>query len=108
MNPEQFTYVWQYTVEPARHEEFLAAYRPGGAWAALFARDPAYFDTILIQGVEDRNRFMTIDFWRSAKDRNAFKVRYQDEFDALDAACESLTTDERFLGDFNLIGASGA
>lgn len=96
-----FVYMWQYLIDPACREAFLAAYVPGGAWTALFSRDPAYFGTLLIQDIDNKDRYVTIDFWRSATDRDAFRDRFRREFDGLDAACESLTLDERFLGDFS-------
>lgn len=101
MIPGNFVYMWQYVIKSSCREAFLAAYNADGAWTELFSRDPAYFGTILIQDTENQDRYVTIDFWRSAADRDAFRERFRDEFDALDAACESLTLEERCLGDFS-------
>ena len=37
MDPGKFAYVWEYKVDASHREEFLAAYRPGGAWTTLFS-----------------------------------------------------------------------
>ena len=104
MADERFAYVWQYTIEPARRSEFLAAYDSQGAWVRLFSSDPSYIKTLLIQDVADENRYMTIDFWKSKADRDAFKRRNSIEFNELDKNCEAFTVEERFLGDFVELG----
>lgn len=100
MTVNRFAYVWQYTIRPQRRSEFLAAYAPGGDWTRLFSRDPAYLETVLVRDVDDENRFMTIDYWTSREDRDAFRKRHAEEFDRLDARCEAYTREETFLGDF--------
>lgn len=100
MASERFAYLWQYTIEPARRSEFLAAYNPRGEWARLFSADPSYIETMLLLDVEDENRYVTIDFWKSKADRDSFRERYSIEFDGLDARCEAFTREERFLGDY--------
>jgi heme-degrading monooxygenase HmoA len=96
----RFIYIWQYEIEPARRSDFLAAYNPGGHWAQLFSLEPSYIETVLLQDIEDANRFMTIDYWRSRSDRDAFRERYSIEFADLDSRCESLTREEKFIGDY--------
>lgn len=100
MPSERFTYVWKYTIEPGRRQEFLEAYRPGGEWAQLFARDPSYIETKLLQDSRDENRFMTIDIWTSRAERDSFRKRYAAEFDDLDRRCEAFTLEESFVGDY--------
>lgn len=100
MTSAQFAYVWEYSIHPERREEFLAAYHPEGEWAALFRRDPAYLGTKLLRDADDAYRFVTIDYWASREDRDAFRVQYRDAFDALDRRCEAYTKHEVFLGDF--------
>ena len=104
MTPARFAYVWQYTVRPDRLAEFLAAYSPGGDWTRLFSRDPAYLETVLFRDADDENRFVTIDYWTSRRDRDAFRQRHSVEFERLDSRCENYTEDEVFLGDFVEVG----
>jgi len=100
MQSERFAYIWQYTIEPARRSDFLAAYNPNGEWAQLFSRDPAYIETILLQDAEDESQYVTIDYWKSKADRDSFRGRYSAEFDSLDSRCEAFTKEEQFIGDY--------
>ena len=97
---KRFAYIWQYTIESASRTAFLNAYEPKGEWAQLFSRDPSYIETVLLQDEEDANRYVTIDYWESKSDRDAFRERYSVEFSRLDSRCEEFTAEETFLGDF--------
>ena len=100
MASERFAYIWRFTIEPGRRSDFLAAYDPRGEWVQLFSRDPSYIETVLLHDVEDENRYVTIDFWKSKADRDSFRERYSVEFDSLDRRCEAFTKAEQFLGDY--------
>ncbi|NIN61300.1 MAG: hypothetical protein GTN55_02730 [Gammaproteobacteria bacterium] len=100
MTSERFAYIWQYTIDPTFREAFLAAYQPNGEWARLFSRDPSYIVTVLLQDDADEDRYVTIDYWKSKADRDAFRNRFSVEFDNLDSRCETFTLEEQFLGDF--------
>ncbi len=105
MASEQFAYIWRYEIEPHFRSEFLAAYNPGGEWVRLFSRDPAYLGTALFQDFANADMYVTVDYWRSKADRDAFRERFAAEFDSLDNKCEAFTKDEQFFGDFvNLPG----
>ncbi|MEQ9568786.1 MAG: antibiotic biosynthesis monooxygenase [Longimicrobiales bacterium] len=97
---ERFRYVWQYTIDPAHRDAFLAAYRPGGDWARLFAQAPGYVETLLLRDADRTDVYLTVDVWQSRDQCLAFRRRYAEEFSALDARCESYTLDERFVGDY--------
>lgn len=99
-----FSYIWQYEIDPARRQEFLDAYKPGGDWTRLFARHPGWLGTRLLQDVNDPGRFVTVDVWQSKQDRDAFREQNASDFDALDDACEAFTVKETFLGDFAEVG----
>ena len=103
MASEHFAYIWRYTIKPAHKRAFLEAYEPKGEWAQLFSRDSAYIETVLLRDDDDKNRYVTIDFWRSKADRDAFRARYAVEFNDLDRKCEELTEEEQLLGDFHEI-----
>ena len=95
-----FVYIWKYRVNPEKRADYHAAYHPQGEWARLFARDPAYQGTELLQDSNDRNVFMTIDHWTSRAARDRFRDEHRDAFDRLDAECEAYTEVEEFVGDF--------
>ena len=100
MASERFAYIWRYKIDPARRSAFLAAYNCNGEWVQLFSRDSSFIETILIQDVEDENRYVAIDFWKSRADRDSFRERFSTEFDDLDSRCESFTEEEKLLGDY--------
>ena len=103
MNTLQFVYVWQYTVRAERLAEYLAAYRPDGAWARLFAQGDGYLRTELFRDQDHPDRYMTVDYWASRAARDAFRAQYAEEFAALDSACEEYTVDETFVGDYVVV-----
>lgn len=94
------TVLWRFAV-PARHRDaFIAHYRADGSWARLFARDPAYLGTELLQDSDDSTRFLTIDRWRDGASYAAFRAQHARDYAELDALCESLTSEERLVGMF--------
>jgi hypothetical protein len=100
MKDAHFTYIWRYRVKADRRSEFLDAYRPGGEWTALFARDASYVDTKLMRDADCPDRYLTIDTWLSRSDCDAFRDRHAKEFDDLDRKCESFTEHEELIGNF--------
>lgn len=100
MKKGRFAYVWEYSVRRTHRAEFLAAYGPRGDWVELFSREPGYLETVLLADEHDENRFVTVDFWVSRADRDAFRKAHADEFSRLDQKCEAFTEREFFLGDF--------
>lgn len=89
--------VWEFRVQPGRAAEFERAYGPEGDWARLFRRSPAYLGTELLRGPE---RYLTLDRWDAASDFEAFKAAHEDDYHALDAACEPLCSGEWLIGRF--------
>jgi quinol monooxygenase YgiN len=97
-----FAYVWEYIVRDDYVNEFRRVYGPGGEWVELFAQADGYVRTELHRDIDNRNRFLTIDYWVSRERRAQFREEFSAEFDDLDKACEELTVTERFVGDFQL------
>lgn len=95
-----FAYIWKYAIRPEHEDKFLAAYRPNGHWANLFARDPEYLRTDLLRDASDRYVYLTIDYWTSKAARDAFREKYSEEFSTLDRQCEEYTVSEVLIGDF--------
>lgn len=103
----RFAYVWQYTIDPARRKEYLAAYGPDGAWVQLFARDSNYLGTALLSDADNGDRYVTIDYWSSREARDAFRKTHAADFSSLDRQCEAYTVAEQFLGDFSIVDPPG-
>lgn len=97
-----FCYIWEYTLRPGSEEAFERSYGAHGTWARFFERDKQYVRTELLRDREDPLRYLTIDYWLSREACEAFRVRHQAEFEALDRSCEALTLHERHVGDFDL------
>lgn len=100
----EFVYLWEFTVAAEHRAEFERAYGDDGDWVALFRRSPDYLGTDLLRDRERPGRYLTVDRWRSAAAREAFRVRHAAEIAAIDARCAALTLDERHLGDFDRAG----
>ena len=99
-----FCYVWEYEVASGLAAEFEAAYGPEGEWVRLFRRDPAYVRTELYRDSHRPQRYLTLDFWQSRAARDAFRERFRDELEAVDARCSRLTASELHVGDFDPAG----
>ena len=102
----RFAYVWQYVINPARRDEFLAAYASDGTWVQLFERDSNYLGTVLLCDADNENRFVTIDYWSSRDARDHFRKVHAADFASLDESCAAYTVTEEFLGDFMIADAA--
>jgi heme-degrading monooxygenase HmoA len=83
---------------------FLSAYAPGGDWDRLFRRAEGFLSTELIQDERDETRFLTIDRWDSREALDRFRLRFREEYEALDRKCEDYTIEETLVGDFSIPG----
>jgi heme-degrading monooxygenase HmoA len=87
------------TVRPECLADFESRYGGNGEWVRLFRRHPGYILTELLRDATNRNRYWTLDRWRSRADHEEFRTRFAKEFAEIDRACESLTRQETHLGD---------
>ncbi len=101
MSKKVFAYIWEYIVKEECLEEFKRTYGPEGDWVRLFRRADGYIATNLHQDISDPKRFVTIDFWHTKEDRDDFRNKFSKEFEDLDEYCESLTIQEKLIGDFD-------
>ena len=95
-----YMYAWEYLVRPDSACEFLEVYGSNGLWVALFRGSPGYIRTELFSDLRHPNRFVTLDYWESAKAWQEFRSMRSSEFEDLDARCEKLTIEEREIGRF--------
>ena len=94
-----FISLWEFIVPPERVAAFEHAYGPEGEWVQLFRRDPSYIGTELFRDAERPGRFVTVDRWATQGAFLSFRERFRSEYDAIDARCETLTTEERCIGN---------
>jgi heme-degrading monooxygenase HmoA len=92
--------LWTFQVPPAREAEFAQVYGPAGDWARLFVQAKGYRGTKLLREPAGPRRYLTEDSWESAEDFDRFTAAYRLQYDALDARCQALTTDECIVGIF--------
>jgi heme-degrading monooxygenase HmoA len=97
------TYVWDFHAREHRRAEFEATYGPRGSWARLFRKSDGFLKTELLNDLDQPNRYITIDHWRSEADHARFLEVHRDAYDALDRQCEALTMHERKVGEFRAI-----
>ena len=92
-----FHILWQFETSDSQRPDFTTAYGPSGPWAEFFRDAPGYLGTELFQRCLEPPCFLTVDHWESRAVYEAFRRERAAEYAALDAACEGLTTTERFL-----------
>ena len=95
-----FVVVWQFEIAEDKVSGFEAAYGPEGAWAKLFGTSPNYLGTELLSDAYIPGTYLTIDRWSSEADFRAFRKQHDQDYEALDRECDSLTSRETRIGAF--------
>lgn len=93
--------VWRFTSAGGAQAAFEDAYGSDGAWAKLFRTAPGYVRTDLLRRFD--GSYLTIDYWHSLSDWDAFSRGQSEAYAALDAACEALTASEEQIGVFEVV-----
>lgn len=93
--------VWEFEVRESRRREFESHYGPEGSWAQLFRAAPGYVSTELLNDCDHPLRYVTIDHWSDREQWLDFRSRHAEEYEALDRQCETLTTREAPLGEYD-------
>lgn len=101
-----FVIVWEFRVRAGREREFELAYGAEGEWVKLFRQDKAYLRTELIRDLKEAGRYLTLDFWRSEEEYEAFRQSRKDDYRKIDAQCEELTESEREVGKFQAVNST--
>lgn len=95
------TYIWQFQVDPDCQAKFEEYYGIDGTWVQLFRRAPGFMETLLLKDRSVSGRYITIDRWRSEESHDHFRRNFAVEYAQLDNECNTLTSDEQFLGAFS-------
>jgi heme-degrading monooxygenase HmoA len=61
-------------------EDFARAYGPDGDWAQFFRQGTGFIGTELLRDVDEPDRYLVIDRWKSADAYNAFLAEFGDEY----------------------------
>lgn len=95
--------VWEYVVKEEARGRFELAYGPGGAWSRLFARYPGFRGTTLLRDTENPRRYLAIDLWDAAAQRQQVLAERETEYADLDAAFGEWTESRTQLGIFSIL-----
>lgn len=93
--------MWKFEVGPEAQEQFVAAYKPDGDWARLFAKAPGFIRCELWRG--DDGTYLTADYWESVGDFERFQAAQGEEYQRLDAELEDVAGIETFIGAFDVV-----
>ena len=103
MNNLVFVYIWEYKVEEDSFSDFLFNYGSNGIWQKFFSQSEAYIKTELLKQDENRNSFITIDYWKNKSEFHDFLKLHKKEYDKIDKECEILIEEENKIGEFELV-----
>ena len=97
-----FVIVWEFHVTASKRGAFETAYGPQGRWAKLFKTGAGYIRTELIRDLTSPTRYLTLDYWQSRGEYEAFRKKNVEAYALIDEKCEALTTKEIEVGRFIL------
>jgi heme-degrading monooxygenase HmoA len=95
--------LWEFKVKPGCAGEFEVRYGAEGDWGRLFASAEGFVRTALLRDSERPGRYITIDVWRTRSEFEKFRDANAARYAKIDAACDALTTEERFIGMFEVL-----
>lgn len=95
--------IWEFVVKEEARGQFELAYGPGGAWSKLFARCPGFRGTTLLRDTKNPRRYLTIDLWETAAQREQALTEHKAEYSDLDAAFADWTESETAVGIFSVL-----
>jgi heme-degrading monooxygenase HmoA len=87
-----FVIVWQFEIAEDKTKEF----------EALFRSAAGYLGTELLHDAYAAGSYLTIDRWNSEDDFRAFRKQHDADYEAVDRACDSLTTREARIGAYGV------
>ena len=94
--------VWEFVVKEGFQGQFELAYGPGGAWSKLFAQSPGFRGTTLLRDTQNSLRYLAIDIWDSATQREQALVEIETDYSAVDAGFRDWTESRTQLGVFRV------
>ena len=95
-----FLTLWEYEVKRGSEELFERQYGPEGQWVRLFRRDARYRGTRLLRDVVAKRVYVTMDMWESRKAYQEFREKWAAEYGEIDRNCQTMTSAEKQLGEF--------
>lgn len=103
----EFLVIWQFRVRVGMEATFEKIYGPQGDWVALFQTGKGYIRTDLNRSLEDKQVYVTLDYWSSQEAYDRFRTANTAAYKEIDTRCEILTEGEVEIGRFGTVFASG-
>ena len=97
-----FVIAWEFLLKHGEEEKFLAGYGPEGKWVQLFRKAPGFVRTELARSEYDAHKFVTVDVWETRAAYEAFRKKFEAEYDLLDDELRGCTVNEERVGSFYL------
>jgi len=95
--------VWELVVKEGARGQFELAYGPGGAWSKLFARCPGFRGTTVLRDTKHPRRYLTIDLWETAAQREQALAEREAEYSDLEAAFGEWAESRTEVGTFSVL-----
>jgi hypothetical protein len=95
--------VWEFVVKEEARGQFELAYGPGGAWSTLFAGCPGFRGTTLLRDTNNPRRYLAIDLWDTAAQRDEMLAELEAEYSDLEAAFAAWTDSRTEVGTFRVL-----
>jgi heme-degrading monooxygenase HmoA len=95
--------IWKYVVKEEARGQFELAYGPGGAWDKLCAGYRGFRGTTLLRDTKDPRRYLAIELWDAAAQREQMLAEREVEYADLDAAVRDWTESKTELGTFRVL-----
>ena len=103
-----YVIIWQYRIKSGCENEFENVYGPQGDWVKFFRNGVGYVGTDLLRDGTQKDRYLTLDYWRNGSDYELFREQNRAEYEEIDRRCERLTTEEIQIGLFDSGRGAGA
>lgn len=95
--------VHEYVVKEEARGPFELAFGPGGVWSKLFDRCRGFRGTTLLRDTRDPRRYLAIQVWDTAAQREQALSERQDAYAALQASFADWTESQTELGVFRMM-----
>jgi heme-degrading monooxygenase HmoA len=95
--------VCEFVVKEGARGQFELAYGPGGAWSKLFARCPGFRGTTVLRNTKNPWRYVTIDLWETADQREQALAEHRAEYSDLEAALGEWIESKTEVGTFSVL-----
>jgi heme-degrading monooxygenase HmoA len=95
--------VWQFEVQPGKHEEFEAFYGADGAWTSLSRRSRSFLGSSFLKDLAQPDRYLVVEYWSEMVVYERHYAAFEHEVEQLEQRRAALLTVAQPLGLFNAL-----